>query len=184
MEHLAIPTGDAAIVALATDSQFDAWLAQGRDLLTRRNSIEWELADWLDTGRETFVDQAGFDFLADQLGIAPKKLKVAAGIAKAFPPALRDTTLTFDHYEAVASLPTPEALSVLKDAKARHLDDRETRQEVVKRKAVLSPGLMSDDDWQLEFRMALQRAWNRADRETREYCLEAFNEAEGGPVDL
>lgn len=163
---------------------FDIWLAQGRDLLTRRNSIEWELADWLDTGREQFVDQAGFDFLSDALGIAPKKLKTAASIAKAFPPALRDTTLTFDHYEAVHSLPTTEALSVLKDAKARQLDDRETRQEALKRKTQIQPALLSDDDWQHERRMALQHAWNRADPETRDYCLEAFNEAKGGPVDL
>lgn len=177
-------TALATITAITPDTAFQTWLDTGRDLLTQRNDLDWKLADWLDTGRDSFVDQAGFDFLSDTLGIAPKKLKVAASIARSFPPALRDATLTFDHYEAVATLPRDEALSVLKDAKDKHLDDRETRQEAVKRKAVLSPAFMTDDEWQLEYRMALQRAWNRADRETREYCLEAFNEAEGGPVDL
>lgn len=175
-------TALATIPANDIAPTFDAWLNQGRDLLTRRNSIEWELADWLDTGREQFVDQAGFDFLSDALGIAPKKLKAAASIAKAFPPALRDVTLTFDHYEAVHTLPTTEALSVLKDAKARHLDDRETRQEVLKRQIVMQPPLIRDDPEYDEL-MVIVRAWNRASAGARQTFADLMTESHLGWIE-
>lgn len=167
----------------ATAITFDAWLGIGRSLLERRNCIEWELADWLDTGREQFVDQTGFEFLSEQLGIAPKKLKAAASIARSFPPALRDMTLTFGHYEAVASLPTPDALSVLKDAKARHLDDRETRIEAVKARPAVQTNAFTDEDWQHAQLVDLQRAWNRADPTVRAEFMEIAAEANGGVID-
>lgn len=170
-------TALATIPANDITPGFQAWLAQGRDLLTQRNEIDWKLADWLDEGREQFVDQAGFDFLADQLGIAPKKLKTAASIAKAFPPALRDTTLTFDHYEAVASLPTVDALLVLKDAKARHLDDRETRIEAVKRRAMTQQPALLRDDPEYDELMAIVRAWNRAGRGVRQQFADLMTES-------
>lgn len=170
-------TALATIPVADVTPAFQAWLDTGRDLLTQRNEIDWKLADWLDTGRETFVDQAGFDFLADQLGIAPKKLKTAASIARSFPPALRDTTLTFDHYEAVASLPTVDALSVLKDAKARHLDDRETRIEAVKRRAVIEQPKLLRDDPEYDELMAIVRAWNRAGRDVRQQFADLMNES-------
>lgn len=183
-DHSDLSNLEGHVTALAIiTTPFDAWLAQGRDLLTQRNALEWELADWLSTGREQFVDQAGFDFLADHLGIAPKRLKIAASIAKSFPPALRDQTLTFDHYEAVSNLPTLEALSVLQDARARHLDERETRVEAVKRKALSSPEQLPRDDPEYDELMGIVRAWNRADRNARQQFADLMSECHLGVIE-
>lgn len=160
------------------------WLDTGRALLTERSRVEWQLADWIADGRERFGSQAPFDFLADELGIAPKRLKLAASVATAFPPSHRDPTLTFDHYESVATLPGPEALSLLKRAKDQHWDDRQTRVEAVKRRAEIGDrAIFTDDDWEHHELMACTRAYNRARPEVRSTFLELAIEAAGKDID-
>lgn len=177
--------GDLKIcIAAALPADFHSWLDTGKALLTERSQIEWKLADWIAEGREQFGHQAEFDFLADELGIAPKKLKAAAHVAKAFPPAMRDQTLTFGHYEAVATLPCVEALSVLKAAKAEHLDDRETRIAAVRRQTEISDRVtLPDDDWDHHALMAITRAWNRAMPSVRAEFMDLATEADGGVID-
>lgn len=173
-----------ALATIATTPPgFTDWLSRGRELLTRRNEVEWELADWIASGRENFGNQAQFDFLADELGIAPKRLKSAAKVAALFPPSLRDSALTFQHHEAVSTLPTVEALDVLRRAKTEHLDDRETRVAAVVRKAAISPGLLPDEDWEQVELVTLTRAWNRARASVREEFLEMAEAANGGDID-
>lgn len=173
-----------SVIQAASPIGFADWLASGRLLLQQRNELDWRLGDWLAEGRETFGNQAAFDFLADELGIAPKQLKSAVKVATAFPPHMRDTALTFQHHEAVATLPTVEALDVLKSAKTNHLDDRETRIEAVRRKVQIGQTtLLPDDDWDHHALMAITRAWNRAPEHVRGEFLELAAEAELGDID-
>lgn len=173
-----------SIIQAASPVGFDDWLASGRLLLQQRNELDWRLGDWLAEGRETFGNQAAFDFLADELGIAPKQLKSAVKVATAFPPHMRDTALTFQHHEAVATLPTVEALDVLRAAKTQHLDDRETRIEAVRRKVEIGQTtLLPDDDWDHHALMAITRAWNRAPEHVRSEFLELAAEAELEDID-
>jgi hypothetical protein len=181
MLDMAIATTPAS--ELATDAGFQGWLQTGHALLTQRNEVEWKLADWIADGREQFGDQAAFDFLADELGIAPKKLKTAASVAKAFPPSHRDPSLTFEHYESVATLPVTDALSLLRDAKANHWDDRETRVEAVRRRAQISTTTLLDDDFEYQELIAISRAWNRARPDVRSQFLELAAEANLGVID-
>lgn len=161
---------------------FADWMQTGRSLLEQRADLDWKLADWIATGSEQF--QCDFDFLADELGIAPKALKSAAKVATAFPPHMRDTALTFQHHEAVATLPADEALRVLKDAKAGHLDPRETRIAAIEHKAAIEQRLpMEDDDPAHRQLTTIQHAWNRATRSVRLEFLELATEANGGLID-
>ena len=174
----------ATIEATASPAGFTDWLNAGKGLLTERTRIEWQLADWIATGRDQFGHQAEFDFLADELGIAPKALKTAAKVAAAFPPHMRDSALTFEHHEAVIGLPASDALAVLKQARDGHLDDRETRVEAVKRRTEIGQGnVFTDDDWEHHQLMAIQRAWNRAQPNVRSEFLELAAEAELGVID-
>jgi len=170
---------------------FGTWLETGRELLHERNDVEWKLADWLADGRKRaeakepgFGDQASFDFLGSQLGIAPKELKSAVRVATAFPAHLRDASLTYGHHESVSNLPATDALAVLKSAKAQHWDDRQTRVEAVKRQTQLSQRTMlPEDDWDHHHLMNMTRAWNRSTREARETFLELTEEANLGTID-
>lgn len=162
---------------------FADWLAAGKRLLESRDAVEWQLADWLATGRETFGNQAAFDFLADELGIAPQRLKASVKTASTFPPHLRDRSLTFEHHESVANLPTPDALAVLKAAREQHWDDKETRVAAVRRRAEIAPSLIPEEDWEQTELLALTRAWNRARSSVRAEFFEMAEEAEGGVID-
>jgi hypothetical protein len=174
----------ATLEAVAPPAVFADWLTTGKDLLTERTRIEWQLADWIADGREKFGNQAEFDFLADELGIAPKALKSAVKVATAFPPHMRDTSLSFEHHEAVAGLPTSDALAVLKQARDGHLDDRETRVEAVKRRAEIGQHtVFADDDWEHHELMAITRAWNRARPAARQTFLDLTEEANMGDID-
>lgn len=173
----------ATIEAASPPADFTQWLTTGKDLLHERTALDWRLADWIATGKEQFGHQAEFDFLADELGIAPKALKTAAKVAIAFPPHMRDASLTYEHHEAVANLPTSDALDVLKTARDEHLDDRETRIEAVKRRAEIEQPSFIDDDWEHHMLMAITRAWNRAKPEVRAEFLELAAEAELKVID-
>lgn len=174
-----------AVITPANDvaPTFADWLGQGKALLDRRNAVEWELADWLATGRETFGNQAAFDFLADELGIAPQRLKASVKTASVFPPHLRDRALTFDHHESVANLPVTDALDVLKTAREQHWDDKETRVAAVRRRAEIAPSLLPEEDWEQAELMALTRAWNRARSSVRSEFMDMAEEANGGVID-
>jgi hypothetical protein len=167
----------------ANDPALIDWLNVGKSLLARRTETEWALADWLASGREQFGNQAAFDFLGDELGIAPKQLRSAANTAVLFPPSLRASGLTFEHHESVVGLPINDALAVLKKAQNDKLDDRETRVEAVRRKAEIAPSMLPDEDWEQVELMTLTRAWNRARSSVRIEFLELAEEAKGEDID-
>lgn len=176
----------ATIAAASPPAVFEHWIAEGVQLLRDRDQAEWKLTDWLASGREMFGNQAEFDFLGDQLGIAPNRLKDIERAARLFPPHLRDAMLTFDHHVEVAKqgLPISDALDVLKQAHTEGLDDHETRTRAKERKGLIEARLpMEDDDPAHRQLTTIQHAWNRAPRSVRLEFLDLANEADGGLID-
>lgn len=166
-------------------AEFGDWVEQGRALIARRDQVEWELVDWLADGKARYGTQLDFfDRLGDALGIAPKELRGQVKLADAFPPHRRDSSLTFAHHEAVAILPPAEAIQVLHRAKSEHLDDRETRQAALRRKAEIAPSLISDPDYQDAEYRDLVRRWNRASADTRQMLVEQWEETGLADIDL
>src|ERR1051326_7770474 len=118
-----------AIVEAAVVPAFDTWIQTGRDLVQRRKEIDWQLGDWLAEGRQTFGDQAQFDFLADSLGLAPKRLKDAEKLAKAFPAHLRAKDVPVEVHARIAALPEAERVEVLQRAAREHWDEKRAQTE-------------------------------------------------------
>ncbi len=163
---------------------FTDWVATGKSLLQARTSLDWQLADWISDGKRQFGHQLEFDLLADELGITSKALKDTAKIAALFPAHLRDQALTFQHHEAVAILPTDEALSLLKRAKVEHLDDHETRSAAKRRRAEIQPGFLPDVDWEDVQYRDLVRRWNAATPEVRQMLIDQYEETSLADIEL
>lgn len=174
----------AIVEAAPLPAGMQDWLTTGRTLLQQRTALDWSLGDWIADGRERFGDQAAFDFLADELGIAPKELKGAVKVATSFPPHLRDAGLSFAHHESVVGLPRDEALGILKRAKVEHLDDRETRIVAVKRRAEIQPGYQAEIDWTDTQYRDLVRRWNAASEEVRRMLIEQHEETGFADIEL
>lgn len=152
---------------------FDAWVTTGRDLLTQRTTIDWQLADWIAEGREQFGDQAGFDFLAGELGIAPKLLRNAAKTAEAFPPARRSTALPFEVHASLALLPPGDRLPTLAKAATEHWGERQAKAAVIEHRHATA--VFEDEDSETRLAVEIIRAWNRAPVESRQYAYALMN---------
>lgn len=155
-------------VDLATT--FDTWVATGRSLLEQRAKTEWQLADWIVEGRQQFGDQAGFDFLAGQLGIAPRQLRTAAKVAEAFPPSRRSAALPFEVHASLALLPPDDRLPTLAKAANEHWGEREAKAAVVEHRHATA--MFDDEDAETRLAVEIIRAWNRAPVESRRYFME------------
>jgi hypothetical protein len=150
----------------------EEWVERGRTLADQRREVDWALGDWMAEGKEAgYLTQSGFDFLSENLGLTPKRLKDALKAATTFPPALRDRTLSVDHYAAVASLPQDEALPLLKRASTDHLPVNALREHVTQRRYETGANFEEDD---LDSTMAtlMFREWNRSTPEARELAFE------------
>ena len=148
------------------------WIGRGRDLAARRRDVDWAIADWMTEGKDAgYLTQSGFDFLSENLGLAPKRLKDALKAAATFPPALRDTALSVEHHAAVASLPKEEALPLLKRASTEHLPVNELR-EAVNQYRYRTGQRFDDEDMDSTLCTHIVRAWNRATPEARRSFME------------
>lgn len=175
------------MATLATiDDAKTAWLTTGRDLAAQRRNVDWQLGDWLIEGQEKgFLDQTSFDFLSDNLGIAPKRLKTITKAVEAFPAHLRDTALTIEHHAHVADLPRDEQLDLLKQAREAHWNDDDLRKQVISHRANAGRfDTLSAEEWDDHAMVSLQHAWNRASKKVRLDFLELANDANGGVIDV
>ncbi|MFT4056165.1 MAG: hypothetical protein QM681_16800, partial [Novosphingobium sp.] len=162
------------IEAAPLPAPLDAWVAKGRDLVSQRLDVDWKIADWMAEGKDAgHLSQAKFDFLSENLGLAPKRLKDALKAATVFPPALRDSTLSVEHHAAVASLPKDEALPLLKRAAREHLSVNECR-EVVTQHRYSTGARFDDEDTDSTLATLMRRAWNRGTPESRAEAFEDF----------
>lgn len=159
------------IIAAPIATPQDAWLDKGRNLFTQRRDVDWQIAGWMVEGKQAgHLCQAKFDFLSEQLGVAPKRLKDALKAAEAFPPALRDPTLSVEHHAAIASLPREEALPLLKRASVDHLPVNALREFVTQRRYETGQNY-HDEDTDSTLCTLVLRAWNRATPEARELAF-------------
>ena len=181
----ALATIPDATVALSipVGTSFDAWLSLGRDLATNRRQTDWMIGDWLAHGQAHFADQIEMEFLADSLGIAPKRLKTVATVAAAFPAHARDDSLSVDHHAHVAGLPQADALEILRTAHDMHWTPEETRIAAVKRRAVVEQPKLLRDDPEYDELMAIVRAWNRAGRGVRQQFADLMSESHMGMIE-
>ena len=155
----------------------DEWVQRGRELATRRREVDWDLADWMAEGKSAgHLTQITFDFLAESLGLAPKRLKDAQKAAETFPPALRDRNLSIEHHAAVASLPRDEALPLLKRASQDHLPVNALREYVTQHRYATGQNF-ADDDMDSTLCTHILRAWNRATPEARRLAFDRIKAA-------
>lgn len=171
----------AVELAIPDDIAFDAWVGIGADLSTQRRNVDWMIADWLNVGQERFAGQVEFEFLADTLGIAPKRLKLVADTAKKFPVSQRAADLSIDHHAHVAALDAGDALTILRSASVNHWTPEETRIEVLKVHAH-QPSMLRDDP-EYDMLIAITRAWNRASVEVRQQAADLIAEANFNVID-
>ena len=151
-------------------ASFDEWLALGRDLARTRLEIDWRLGDWLADGRDHFapqqIEMALGEIAADVE--QARTLKRVEKVARAFPPSLRNSALTFEHHAHLADLPKQEALPLLKRASDEHLTAKQLRVQAMLRKIETGHVLPREDDPEDDAMLALCRAWNRAPVGVRE----------------
>lgn len=177
----------SVIKPAALPADFATWLSDGRDLLHQRNAIDWQLADHIATGRETFGDQAAFDFLADELGIAPKQLKSACKVAKAFPPSQRAPDLSFNVHREIARVEPEQRLLLLSEAQKGRWNEKSAHEQVEAWR--LNCGArMEDDDHEHAEIVEVIRAWNRVSGpDAREYLWPYLQHAARngfGPINM
>ena len=160
------------IEAAPVPATLEDWITQGRSLVAQRLDTDWRIADWMAEGKTAgHLTQAKFDFLQDNLGLAPKRLKDALKAATTFPPALRDSTLSVEHHAAVASLPKDEALPLLKRAAREHLSVNDCR-EVVTQHRYQTGQRFDDEDVDSTFVTLMTRQWNRSTPAAQELFVE------------
>ena len=170
------------IEAANLSSPLDTWIANGRALAERRRDVDWEIADWMSEGREAgFITQAGFDFLADNLGIGPAKLKIISKAA-AIPAHLRDTSLTVEHHAVVAKLPKDDQLNLLNQASREHWKVQDLREAVTQRRYEAGE-LFDDEDIESTLCTLIVRAWNRATPAARQSFMDLAKVAKLGIID-
>lgn len=172
------------IPAQEISEPLDQWLDTGRELASRRRNVDWEIADWLRTGHASgFIDQAGFDFLADSLGMAPKRLKDISKAATAFPPHMRDQSLSIEHHASLADVREPALkLEFLNRAKVNHWTPERLRHEV---KDARPETDRTDGQW--DDAALLERFiqhWNRLPRSVRMEAAELIADSHGGGIEL
>lgn len=156
----------------------EEWIDRGRTLAAKRRDVDWAIADWMVEGKAAgHLDQAGFDFLADNLGIGPAKLKLIHKAA-AIPAHLRDTSLTVEHHAHVAELPVQEQIELLTEAKRQHWSDDDLRKQTITRKVETGrAAMLSQEEWDDLSRMQFLHVWNRASVAAREDIAELVSQS-------
>jgi hypothetical protein len=166
-----------------SQSLIDAWIETGRALVNQKRQLDWQFADWLSTGqREGYAEQVGFDFLADQLGIAPKRIKQFAATAQTFQPHTRHAELTIEHHIQVSELDKDQSAQALKLAAEKKLSPDQLANEVKRSFASPLPIINPPDDDSL-LQSFIAHA-NRLPRHVLADALDLLNDANGTVVIL
>jgi len=170
----------AIAIAPEATPEFTGWVDRGRTLAGNRREVDWAIGDWMMEGREAgFIDQAGFDFLADNLGIAPKRLRDISRAVDAFPSHLRDQSLSIEHHASVAALPRQDALQLLNTARDKHWTPERTRHEAHQVKE--REGRPATDSYgMLE---SFIRHWNRLPKAQRLEAADMIRGAKGEEIE-
>lgn len=169
-----------------TSPALQAWLDTGSALVSRKRELDWQFADWIATGkREGYAVQVGFDFLAESLGLAPKRLKLAAVASERFPEHMRDAALSLEHHIGAAVIEGPDALNLLQQARQKKWTPEQLAVEAKRAKAAAddsdAPFALPDESAMLD---SFVRHWNRLPRVVRQDAAELIAQANCEEIDL
>lgn len=189
-----IPATEAAVIGdrldqamtdlastLPADLAYPAWLEHGRNLATSKRQMDWLIGDWIAFGREHFPEQV--EMALGDIADDPRNIRLIERTAKAFPPHLRASGLSFEHHAHLADMPTQEALPLLAQAEREKLPARKLRIAAIDRKVELGMILPREDDPEDDALLACVRAWNRAPRSVREEFAEMVSESSYGVIE-
>lgn len=172
----------ATIDAPTAITSYPDWLNTGRTLASQKRNIDWLIGDWLNVGRQNFPEQ--ITLALTELGEDPKRIKRIECTVAAFPPHLRDASLSFDHHAYVADLPTQDALTLLKKAHDGKLSARQIKVDASVRKIELGSQLLwTDKDIDYTELMAIVRTWNSAQPHIREQFIELATPSHFGIIE-
>jgi hypothetical protein len=158
-----------ALSIIPAQTDFEAWLATGRNLSAMHRHLGFMVGDWLNHGREHFPGQ--IELAIEQAGIDRKFADRAADTAKLFPEHVRSKELHFDHHRAVAKLPRADALPLLSKAELNHWTLRQIRDEVITIRHTQGD-IFEDEDRDYYLEREMIRAWNRGTVEARKSFAE------------
>lgn len=168
-------------LALPDNTAFDEWLDTGRDLASQKRHLDWLIGDWVAFGRAHYPEQ--IELALEVVTDDPRQIKRAERTALAFPPHLRDTSLTFDHHAHVADMPVQEALPLLKAAKEEGLSAKQFRFHAMLHKIDAGTILPREDDPADDQLLALCRLWNRSDKNVRAEFAEMVADSKLGIIE-
>jgi hypothetical protein len=176
-----LPPERGMALPIADATSFDEWLGIGRGLANTRRHIDWLIGDWITYGRTHFPEQIEMA-LGEVVG-DERALRRIEKTVRAFPPHLRDETLSFEHHTHVADMPAQEALPLLKEARDEHLQPGQLRIRAMLRKVETGQILPREEDLEDDAFLALIRAWNRAPRSVRADFAEMVADSHLGVID-
>lgn len=159
---------------------FADWLGRGQELASRHRQLGLEIGDWVRDGETQHRDQ--LELALESIGLDRKFLRTAAKVAEAFPPALRDAALSYDHYRIASDLPRDEALPILQRASQEHWRPVEVRAAVIQRRHDQGSFFSEDDREEQEY-VLLIRSWNKARPAARERFLDLAKLANLSEID-
>jgi hypothetical protein len=175
-----IPTAAVGITLPADTTKAD-WLGLCRDLYQQRKSLDWLLADAVSAGIALFGKQEAFDFLAEQLPVEPKQLRLATKVAAAFPASQRADDVPFEVHAYIAELPAERRLETLQRASSEHWGVKRAKEVVTEHRA--QAAMFEDEDEETRRAVEIIRAWNRAPVESRRYFWDLAEPANFGAID-
>jgi hypothetical protein len=172
---------EALALALPNTTTYPDWISVGRSLATSKRHIDWLIGDWINFGRQQFPEQIELA-LAD-VADDPRNLKRIEKTARAFPPHLRSSALTFEHHAHVADMPVQDALPLLRQAETEHLPAKALRIRAMLHKIETGQILPREPDEDDDALLTLVRAWNRATPLVRADFAELVNSSHLGVID-
>jgi hypothetical protein len=182
MSTLIIQQPGSIALAMPETATLDEWLDVGKALAVQHKNLNWLVGDWALHGQTHFPEQ--FALALPEISDDPKTIKAIASVAKAFPPARRDMSLTYAHHASVADMPADEAMGMLKKAKVAKLTAKQLKVEASVRKIEIGQTVIWDDkDIDYAELMAVVRAWNCAQPRIREQFLDMAHASKLGIVE-
>ena len=169
------------LVKFEEATTFTEWLEAGRQIAQAKHNIEWAMADWVSVGREQFPEQVELA-LGEMVGNHQRISKIEKTV-KAFPPHMRDPSLSFDHHMHVADVPTQQALPLLQHAKSDKMSAQQFRLHVMLDKVAQGQILPAENDPEYDQIVACARAWNRADTTARIEFAEMVADSDLGIIE-
>lgn len=171
---------DLPSLAIPNGASLEDFIEAGRSIKRVVETVGFMLGDWANALKEQHPQQ--YDLALESVGVDRRSAQRSAHVAKAFPKALRNEQLSFDHHRAVLALPRPEQLDLLKQAGDKHWKPQELKEAVVQRRYETGADFTDEDvDSYLTSRMV--KEWNRATVRARQDFAELMAVVSFGIID-